>query len=172
MIARVCVCVGGGGFGTRDRRSSGRAESGEIERRIAKRGSEVFRNSCRPSERYGETFQTRLLYSLSGFGESREHELSNGIGFSNPFCAAVLHRPSLMESHLHGVDKGSSKGTVLSAARTIDTCLTKDESFPDLEQLMFHSSASGDYRTLETSNFRKLYSLLLPPSLLEQLAGT
>ena len=97
--------------------------------------------------------------------------LANGNGIVQAVCALLLHKPNLMEAHTHGADKGSSKGTVLSAARTIDTCLTKDESFPDLEQLMFHSSASGDYRTLETSNFRKIYSVLLPPSLLEQLAG-
>ena len=71
----------------------------------------------------------------------------------------------------HGSDKVSAKGTVLSAARTIDTCLTKDESFPDLEQLMYRSSASGDYQPLESNTFGKQHSILLPPSLLEQLAG-
>jgi nuclear pore complex protein Nup155 len=46
----------------------------------------------------------------------------------------------------------------------------KDESSPDLEQLMYQSSATGEYRSLETSNIRKQHSVLLPPSLLEQLA--
>lgn len=81
------------------------------------------------------------------------------------------HTSTLMDVHTHGGDKWSTKSPVLSAARTIDTCLTKDESFPDLEQLMYHSSASGDYRPLEASNIRKQHTILLPPSLLEQLAG-
>ena len=72
----------------------------------------------------------------------------------------------------HGSDKGPGKVTVLNAARTIDTCLTKDESFPDLEQLMYRSSASGDYQPLETNTFGKQHTILLPPSLLEQLVGT
>lgn len=77
-----------------------------------------------------------------------------------------------MDAYTPGVDKGSPKSAVLGASRTIDTCLSKDESFPDLFQFMWNSTASGEYNPFESNNFRRLHSVLLPPALLEQLAGT